>query len=48
VKGNGRSSIYINKRLQGYFALIEQVARDAIRDGATVEALSDLYLDNLR
>jgi oligoendopeptidase F len=33
---------------QGYFALFEQAAHDAIRDGATVEALSDLYLDNLR
>lgn len=33
---------------QGYFALFEQAAHDAIRDGATVEALADLYLANLR
>jgi oligoendopeptidase F len=33
---------------QGYFVLFEQAAHDAIRDGATVETLNELYLKNLR
>ncbi|HUM70168.1 MAG TPA: M3 family oligoendopeptidase [Chloroflexota bacterium] len=32
---------------QGWFALFEQAAHDAIRDGATVATLDDLYLENL-
>jgi oligoendopeptidase F len=33
---------------QGYFSLFEQKAHDAIHAGATVEAVHDLYLQNLR
>ena len=33
---------------QGYFSLFEQKAHNAIHAGATVEALHELYLENLR
>ncbi|MCL4868531.1 MAG: M3 family oligoendopeptidase [Anaerolineae bacterium] len=33
---------------QGYFALFEKAAHEAVQSGATVDVLSDLYLANLR
>jgi oligoendopeptidase F len=48
VLGKQLDEAYKTIMPQGHFALFEQAAHDAIRDGATVEALSDIYLENLR
>jgi oligoendopeptidase F len=48
VLGKQLDEAYKTIMRAGHFALFEQAAHEAIRDGATVEALSDLYLENLR